>query len=570
MHNIKTSLLRTLLGAAVLVPLSIRPSSSWADLTTRPVVAAPNEVETRREVPFGDRAIVITSSTAIDADGNQVNPISNAEVQEIVDLLNEMVNGSPDGTAAADRFAPSPAAAALIQDATTNSTKKLEIRLTNDLAEDPFASTANKNTPEEQGLIRINLRMIKAFIACLDAVVETRVDGRVVAADPKIIALMKRVFLTDLIAHEIKHAGTNLQEVTDANGNVTLQPKPNTTATGNNFRDVKPLPGQQFTSPTDQVPNSPAVEAANAVIEENLGETRASHVRRQFAYAQAGSDDGRGRPQQVYDLDVTAADGTTQTVTLRVQENLSKVARKIVTEDQKKQLEKLQAKTRDNPPEPIIPQRRRDRPGCAASTEPALLDVLEQIPLVTETDTPPSVETGGGLTDGLDTDTEGAGSETDDESTASAGEADTTGATDGETDTTGSSGSDGGGAVTCDPSSAEFSGNVVPQAGVDFDFRSESCATVSGFPPQDQLVLDDFGGGSFGGSGSNLTVLSMEGGTFDNSPPFYFLDNLDLDSPISIEFEADDGTVFSVEFTIVPGEGAGPAQLVNVSVDFGR
>lgn len=130
---------------------------------------------------------------------------------------------------------------------------------------------------------------------------------------------------------------------------------------------------------------------------------------------------------------------------------------------------------------------------------------------------------------------------------------------------TGSETTNGGGPVTCDPDNAMFSGDGITQASLEIDFDAQTCTTVSGFSPLDQLIIDDFGDGGFGGSGSSgLTVLSVDGGDFTNEDGFYLLDNLITDSPITVDYEAMDGTTFSAQFTIDPMTSS----LTDTSVDF--
>ena len=67
----------------------------------------------------------------------------------------------------------------------------------------------------------------------------------------------------------------------------------------------------------------------------------------------------------------------------------------------------------------------------------------------------------------------------------------------------------------CQPSSAPFQGDFVPQAGITFDIAVGTCSAESGPPPLDQFVIDDFRGlgdpslPAFGGSGSDLEVLAI-------------------------------------------------------------
>ncbi len=122
-------------------------------------------------------------------------------------------------------------------------------------------------------------------------------------------------------------------------------------------------------------------------------------------------------------------------------------------------------------------------------------------------------------------------------------------------------------AVTCRPDNAEMSGDSVPQAGVEIDIPNQSCSAVSGFPPNDQLVIDDFGG-TFAASGSGLTVLDVVGGTFENLDGFFFVDDLPAGEPISIEFEDADGTVFVVELAIEQEAAGALAKIRDVVVSF--
>lgn len=134
------------------------------------------------------------------------------------------------------------------------------------------------------------------------------------------------------------------------------------------------------------------------------------------------------------------------------------------------------------------------------------------------------------------------------------------------TDDTTGPGTTGGTSAACDPDNADFTGEVITQAGVAIDCDALTCVTLSGLPPDDQLVVDDFGDGTFGGSGSDgLTVVSVTGGDFTNDEGFYVLSNLDVGSPVSVELRKRDGTTFTVTFTIVAGD---PARLTDVSVEF--
>ncbi len=582
MRIVSPSIRVALLGALVFAPLCARPTTTWADLTATPkAVADTKKVETRQDIPFGDRTIRITSSVRVDDEGNEVGAISDEEVGEIVAAIDEMVNGSPDGTPPEEALQGSAFARTLIDEATVNDTKTLEIRLSKDFNEVALSGTDSKDDAADQGLILLNIKAIKALRDCLGDVVESRLRGRGVAVDPGVLAVAKRVLLIDMIAHEIRHAGTNLVEVTDAQGNVTLEPKPGTNATGNNFPDGKPTQATFDNSPSGRIPQSPAVAAANQVVQQNLAGTGLTHVRPHFAYFQRNPLDfnslpknSQGQPvaHKVYDLHITAADGTRQIITVRFEEVLVKNTKTTSVSTEEDDDDEPAETPKERRQERRETRQRESGGGCLASTIPTLLTRLESVPEVQVTETPdpliPDTSTGGtgifddSLTDG---DTDGFG----DTDTDGFGDTDTDGFDDTDTDGFDDTDTDGGGTVICSPDSASFTGGVVPQAGVDIDLRAQTCTTVSGLPPQDQLVIDDFGGGNFGGSGSDLTVVSMTGGTFENTDfGFYTLDQLAVGSPVEIEFETADGERFTVRFTIQPGAGGAPAELVDTQVEF--
>jgi len=123
--------------------------------------------------------------------------------------------------------------------------------------------------------------------------------------------------------------------------------------------------------------------------------------------------------------------------------------------------------------------------------------------------------------------------------------------------------------IVCDPDNADFGGGVVAQAGISINFDDLDCVTVTGGPPEDQIVIDDFGSPTYDGSGSaGLTVISMVGGDFSNEVGFYLLTNMVSGEGIIIQFQRADGTLFTVSFTIQAAAGGDPARLVNVQVAF--
>jgi len=157
----------------------------------------------------------------------------------------------------------------------------------------------------------------------------------------------------------------------------------------------------------------------------------------------------------------------------------------------------------------------------------------------------------------------------DGETTGTTGTTETTGrsGSDDETGGGGQASSDDDGSISCVPDSAMMSNAPVPQAGVSIDATLRSCEVVSGFPLEDQLVVDDLGG-VFGGSGSGLTVLDVEGGSFVNEEAFYIIEDLEVGAPIRITFEDEEQRVFTVAFSI---DDSGPVSaLIGVSMEVVR
>jgi hypothetical protein len=102
----------------------------------------------------------------------------------------------------------------------------------------------------------------------------------------------------------------------------------------------------------------------------------------------------------------------------------------------------------------------------------------------------------------------------------------------------------------CEPPGAEFTyTGDFGAAGLVVDFTAEDCEAVSGFPPGDLLVVDDFGDGTYGGSGSGYEVTAIEGGSYVNEADYYQLSGLVAGEPIRVRLT--DGTkTIEIQFTI--------------------
>lgn len=119
----------------------------------------------------------------------------------------------------------------------------------------------------------------------------------------------------------------------------------------------------------------------------------------------------------------------------------------------------------------------------------------------------------------------------------------------------GETGGGGGTSISCEPDQGTFTGDVVPQAGVEWSSSGGSCGVTSGPPPSDQLVIDDFGG-VFAGSGTGSRVVAVSHGTFSNEDGFFLLDALPADTEIVVQLEEPDVGEVAVTFEITAGDPA--------------
>ncbi|MCH9684045.1 MAG: hypothetical protein K0V04_21610 [Deltaproteobacteria bacterium] len=564
MRLLDTSIMRAWLGALFVLPLCVRSAPSQADdarsrLEFRDMNFTISQ-KTLLEFDHNGRTILITTNVITREDGTVVEDADDADALQAFTAIFTMLNstlGFP--VAPADELSASEAADTLVTNATANDDKTLEIRVGKDFAGTFFAETKAKIRPGDRAVILLNLKKINTLLECLVELTEVRdAGGNVSTPDPGVLRVVRTMFLIHTIARLLVQADSNL-EVANVNGQEVVRPRPGLMPVVINHGDPEP---RSSSSPIDPqaADLTPPLSAANTVVQQMLDGNGQALSQRVSAYLQANPADGTPESEggEVFDLEITSRDGLEQVVTVLAHEVTSKktIAERVVDMQIEEELER----------------RRQDESsqGCAtaAAVDAGFIRQITELPSPTPT-VEPLPEPGGPVTT-PGTDTGGTSGDTEgEEDTLSI---DTDGeATDGEaTDDTGDSGgSDSGGPISfaCDPDNAPMSGPVVPQAGIDIDVMAPDCTTVTGFPPGDQLVIDDFGGGNFGGSGSGLTVVEVSAGRFFNDPSgFYFLDGLPAGVPIEVAFEDAEGTAFTITFTIVQGVDGMPSQLVDTSM----
>ncbi len=116
--------------------------------------------------------------------------------------------------------------------------------------------------------------------------------------------------------------------------------------------------------------------------------------------------------------------------------------------------------------------------------------------------------------------------------------------------------------ITCVPSSTGFEGDGVAQVTLFVNDNRDGCTLTGGFDPAETVVVDEFDGQFAGSAPGDLTVLSMEGGTFEAQDGFISF-TFEANTPISIGLQDAMGNQFTVAFTIVPGD---PSEVTNSSV----
>ncbi|MEM7155933.1 MAG: hypothetical protein AAF799_23985 [Myxococcota bacterium] len=602
MNILKPSGRRALIGALAVLPLCVQVSSARADgeragVVFRDIDFTITQTELHR-FTHEDRTIIVTTNVANHADGTTVQDATDVEAFQAITAVISMLHGNRaiPGVPPVDRLEPSDTASTLILNATANNEKTVEIRVGHHFAGTEFATTLVKRDPTDRSVILLNMRRINILLECLEQLAEVRDDeGNVSVPDSGVLKVLRLTALIHIISRQLVQADSNLEIANVGGQDMAVARDGLLPATINH---IEPVPRPESSPVTPQggdqtVPLTQANAVANEMLPQgSLNQTITSYLQTN------GVDAGPGG--EVADFTIVSRRGAEQTITVLLHELTTKksIAETVEDEIAKQRFEEF--------------KRRKESGGCNASAAVFELGAIEQItelpsPTPTQVPTPtpdgvPTIDpdsetdsTTGGETDfdttGFD-DTTGRDtftSETDTDFDTTGRDPGTTGSetgleTDGDTDeTTGgfeetdtdesSSGSDGGGPVRfpCVPSSATFSGTIVPQAGIDIDFLAPDCVTISGFPPGDQLVIDDFGAGTFGGSGaSGVTVVSISEGTSFNDPGgFFVIGALPVGVPIELVLEDAAGNQVTITFTIVQGVGGMPSQLVDTQVSVG-
>lgn len=593
MKILPTTTMRALIGALAVLPLCVSVSSAKADgersgAVFRDIDFTISQTELQR-FSVQDRTILITTNVANNADGTTVQDASDAIGLQAITAAITMLSGNEGfpGVVPVDELNPSSTAQQLFLNATANREKTVEIRVGEDFAGTNFARTLVKRDPTDRAVILLNMKRINIMLECLEQVTEVRdANGNVSRPDSGVLKILRLTALAHIIAQQLAQADSNL-EIRNVGGQDVAVARDGLQPTTLNH--VEPAPRAETSPVTPQAGDQTVpLTQANAVANEMLRE--GSLEQTITSYLQSNGADG-GPGGKAADFTITSRQGVRQTITLLLDELQTKKSIAEAVEDELFQ-ERLEE----------IRRRERESGGCNASAAVIELGVIETITEL-PSPTPTSVPTptpDGVPTDDPDSDTDSTtGGETDFDTTGfddtTTGRDTFTSETDTDFDTTGfdstgfddtettgdieetdtdeSSGSDGGGPVRfpCVPSSATFSGTIVPQAGIDIDFLAPDCVTISGFPPGDQLVIDDFGAGNFGGSGAaGVTVVSISEGTSFNDPGgFFVIGSLPVGVPIDIVLEDASGNQVTITFTIVEGVGGMPSQLVDTQVSFG-
>ncbi len=449
--------------------------------------------------------------------------------KRVTAALLQMANGGtlafeqPDGTETFEETLGSAKFEQMLAQACQNEFCRFEFRVVRNHPT-AFATTFSSTDPSLPSFIIIDIGDIEA----VENDPARFLDGEL---SPRGLQEFAQMFLFETLAHELRHAGTGNRKTGDEDddGDPVVERDPDT--------DARPLgspyPDPILSSETHVFPDAPsgltdrgpAVNAANDVIEQMNGRRVSEYRRLNYSYlldnpqdpgnptaAKLSADyvigifDDNGFETTVVRFDLDRAAREIQGVANPTQEALESAARKTkrlqrINEMIRQQQEDEQDDDGDTDDGPVTPDGETDTEGDDSG----------------ETDT-----------DGEDTD----GGDTED------------GTTGGETD--------GDRFARCTPGTAPFSGDFVPQAGVEVDFVAQTCSTVSGLPPGDLLVIDDFSG-SFGGSGSGASVVSLSVGSFFNDVGFFVIDGLPTDEAIQIELLTDDQQTVILEFTIIAG-----------------
>ncbi|MEM7155934.1 MAG: hypothetical protein AAF799_23990 [Myxococcota bacterium] len=548
---------RALLGALFVLPLCIHASPSLAD-DDRPFAQFRDftiSQKTLLDFTHNGREVIITTNVITRADGTTVQDASDADAfqafQAIFGMLNSTL-GFP--IAPADALSASATADTLVTNATANDDKTLEIRVGQNFAGTQFAEVKAKNSPTDRSVILLNLRKINILLECLEEITEVRdANGTVSQPDAGVLKVVRLTLLIHIISRLLVQADSNL-EVATVNGQEVVRPRAGLNAVSSNHPD--PTPRSSNSPITPQASDlTPPLQSANAVVSEVLAGKGMALSQLVTSYLQRNATDPEGNNGEVFDFEVRSDAGRNEVVTVRLHELVNKKTRAERIED-----EELERRFKE------FQESQQDEGGCAqgALFDAGVIETISVLPTPTPDGSPTPGDDPGSDTDG-DTDFD------DDTDT----DFDTTGEfedTDTDDDDEGSEGTDGDQPtrVPCAPGLATFSGEFVPQAGIDIDFMAPDCVTVSGPPPMDQLVIDDFGGGMFGGSGSGVIVVSLSEGSFVNDPAgFFLISELPTGTPIEIVLENAEGMQVTVTFTIMQGAGGMPSQLVDTQVSIG-
>lgn len=440
------------------------------------------------------------------------SPATFEDARLVADTILALANGDSERG-----LLPSPSFEAIVEEATANAAGRVFVRVERDSS---ATALGDSNGEPAKGLSPSQVAFdVGDFERLATATEALEMDDEQLRADAA-----RLVFLA-AIAHEFRHAGIGNERIVTEDGQVVLQKRD---GGEDQYRDPKePTIPQSPARAEDEVPKGPAVEAENEVLAETFGNGGLGYVRNNYGYTR--QTDGA----LVYDFTVTVPSG-----------GASKTATVVFNADATARL--LSTK----------------RSSSRETVQDAgfKLDAIPQL----GADTIPS--TGADDDDGGDGGTGGG-------QTPEPGTGDGSNGEDGGDETSSDDGSDGsetdssGGdaTVACTPDAAVMSGRVVPQAGVELDVAAKTCEVVSGLPPGDLLVIDDFGG-VFGGSGSGATVLNVVGGSFVNADSFYTLENLLVGEPVAVTFEGEERSVFTVEFTI--DDTGVDSALTDVAVTF--